>query len=427
MLNRAAPTMLELKRRLVAGGYLHVLSASVMLQLLGFGSVMLVARLVSAPDLADIRTAQAYAAVAVILAGAGLSSPILLYCADPDLSEAQKRRLIRYAVRTTVFVGGLIASICVALTLVLNGPTDTAAKVQAIYALALPGLALTSLLFVYMQSRQQFAQLARSQTLIKGVSVAVVVVATWLFGVAGFLVGTVVTVYAGLIPLLRPLRRNAVDDTAAPALPPDLWARASYGMAGTFVTMLGQSSDFMLMDFTNVARDDVGRYALASAFAAAAVSLTGVIQTVLTPRFTALRGDSAGFRRELATWSLRMPLISIGVALAALAGASVLSRWFFGAAYSGFTTYLAVLLGRYVIWSNFAVVGAALAGMGVVRSGVAIALATTILSFAIGLPLCKEFGAFGAAWAQVLVACFSLVAIWLVGRWEMRRAFERPS
>lgn len=409
-------------RRLFDSGHLHVFSANVLLQLLGFGSVLLVAKFLLPDELALIKTAQAYAAVLVIVAGAGLTAPVLLYCADPAYDYQVKQAMLKAAVaRTCVISAGLIILTLVLIKLLL-GFQAPETKVYGIYALALPALALTSLLFVYLQAGQQFALLAKSQALIKSASIAVVILATYLWGLYGFLIATVLSVYVGLIPLVRHAFPNGIIKGRF-ALPGDFFTRAAYGMTGTFITMLGQSSDFILMDFTNVDRGDVGRYALASAFLLAAMTLTGSIQSVVTPKFTALREEPAAFLAYLGGWNRKMPLISLFVSILGVSIAWLLERWFFGEQYAGFSTYLAILMVKYVVWSNYAVIGAAMLGAGIIKSGVGVAVLTMLLSFGLGLPLGQWFGATGIAWTQVLVSIAALVAVIWLQRFEFRRLF----
>lgn len=409
-------------RRLLDSGYLHVFSANILLQLLGFGSVLLVAKFLSPVELAMIKTAQAYAAVLVILAGAGMTAPVLLYCANPAYDLHARQAMLKVAIRKTGVVSAIVIVLAMAAIRLLVGLQAPEAKVYAFYVLSLPALAMTSLMFAYLQAGQQFARLARSQAVIKSASIAAVMLATYLCGLYGFLTATVLSVYAGLIPLVRDaFLGNSVRGDFV--LPGDFFSRATYGMAGTFITMLGQSSDFMLMDFANVDRSDVGRYALASVFLLAAMTLTGSIQAVVTPRFTALHKTPAAFLAYLGEWNRRMPLIGLAVAALGISSAWLLEHWFFGKQYAGFSVYLMILMIKYVIWSNYAVIGAALLGAGVIRSGVGVAVLTMLLSFGLGLPLTRWYGAHGTAWAQVIVSVATLAAIIWLKRIEFRRMF----
>lgn len=422
VLARKLPHLRTTYRVLMDRGYVPIFSMNLLLQLLGFGSTVMVAKFLLPAELATVKTAQAYAAVAVILAGVGLTAPVQRFCADPRFGEESQQAMLRTALRAVAW-----ASLAVVVTILLVvagilGFAGQSAKVYAIYSLALPALAVTGLLYVYLQARQQFGALARNQSLIKLASVCLVVWATYTWGLYGLLIMTVVVAYAGLVPLLR---LTAVRWTSRPTttLPHGYYQLAFYAMAGTLISALGQSSDFILMDFLHTDRSDVGRYSLASIFILGAATLTGSIQAVVTPRFTMLISDPPQFMAYLRGWISKIVVLSLGVACMTVLMGWILQTWFFGDKYVGFVDYLAILMLKYVLWSSYAIVGAAMLGAGIVKSGTWVAVATTIVTFALGYPLCKWFGATGAAVAQVIVTVLSLGMILWVQKFEFNRLF----
>ena len=407
---------------LVNKGYVPAFSMNILLQLLGFGSTVIVAKFLFPEELAMVKTAQAYASVAVILAGAGLTAPILRFCADSRFGEDVQQMILRTALRVVAWVSLVVVA---AILLVVSGTLgfdEQSGKVYAIYALVLPALALTGLLYVYLQARQQFGALAKNQSLIKVVSVCLVVWATYIWGLYGLLVMTVVVAYLGLAPLFR---LTAVSWRLVPAnaLPTGFYSMAFYGMVGTFISALGQTSDFILMDFVGTDRGDVGRYSLASVFFLGAATLTGSIQAVITPKFTALIVDPPQFISYLRGWISKIIILSLMVAGITVFMGWLLQAWFFGEKYAGFLDYLAVLMLKYIVWSSYAVVGAAMLGAGIIKSGTWVAAIMTIVSFVLGYPLCNWFGAMGAAVAQVVVSVLSLGLILWIQKLEFNRLF----
>ncbi len=409
-------------RTLIDHGYLPMLSMNLLLQLLGFGSTILVAGFLLPKELGMLRTAQSYAGVAVILAGVGLTTPIMRYCADQTLDTRTRLGMLGSALRYVA-----IASCAVVLlvwgTMALLPIFDPAlAKVYAIYAMAIPALALTSLLIVHMQATQQFGALAWQQSIVKLASALLIVAAAWAWGLAGALIMTVAVTYAGLLPMLRQAA-SAWAQRNISGLPRDFFPMAMFSLTGAFISALGQSADFILMGVLGVDGDAVGRYSLASIFLLAATTVTGSIQAVVTPKFTALLAEPERFMAYLHGWVRRMTLIGLAVAAASLALSWLVAAWLFGEKYAGFFPLLAILMLKYVIWSSFAVIGAALLGAGIIKPGIWIAAITTALSFGLGYPLCSLYGATGVAWMQVAVALLSLCLILWVRKVEFQKKF----
>jgi O-antigen/teichoic acid export membrane protein len=418
--------MKNICRRVIDGGYGAVFSMNMLLQILGFGSTVMVAKFLMPAELAMVKTAQAYAAVAVILAGAGLTSPILRFCADPLFDNKAQQMMLRKALSIIAIASLGVVSVLLLATAFFWGVTGYPGRVYALYSLVLPALALTGLLYVFLQARQQFAALAKNQSAIKLVSVFLVVISAYKWGLHGFLLATLIVTYIGLIPLFR-LTLIPGEGKSSSTLPSGFFHLAFYGMAGTFISTLGQSSDFILMDFVGVDRIEVGRYSLASVFFLGAATLTGSIQAVITPKFTNMLSDPSAFTLYLRSWIKKMIALSLVVACATLGVAWILQIWFFGAKYEGFVDYLSILMIKYVIWSSYAIMGAAMLGAGIIKRVTWIVVITTVISFAIGYPLCMWFGATGAAIAQVLIALLSLCLLMAVQKSEFERVFSQSS
>ena len=408
---------------LMEKGYAPVFSMNILLQLLGFGSTVMVAKFLLPAELAMVKTAQAYTAVAVILAGVGLTAPVLRFCADSRFDEEAQQTMLRTALHAVAWVSLIVVAIILLVVSGVLGFEAQPGRVYALYALVLPALALTGLLYVYLQARQQFGALAKNQSLIKLVSVCLVVWATYVWGLYGLLVMTVVVTYVGLLPLLRLTDVRWRASTTVKNLPPGFYRLAFYGMAGMFVSALGQSSDFILMDLIGTDRTDVGKYSLAAVFFLGAATLTGSIQAVITPRFTTLLSDPPQFMAYLRGWIPKIVVLSLAVACITVSTGWILQTWFFGEKYVGFVNYLAILMLKYIVWSSYAIVGSAMLGAGIIKSGTWIAVATMIASFALGYPLCKWWGATGAAVAQVGVTVLSLGLILWVQKLEFNRLF----
>lgn len=403
-------------RAMGASGYLHVLSANAALQFLGFLSVLLVARMLEPVELALVRSTQAYFAVFAILAACGMTAPILRYCADLSSSASFRKGLMEIALKRTLAVSCAVVIVLVALCFLYVEDRDALAT-YLVFVLMLPAFSVTSLFYVYLQAEQRFAVLARAQVTIKLASVAVIVLATSFWGLEGFLIATLLAAYIAVAPLWKACGVSlSAPSIARAARPGDFDRLAVLSVVGMGLTTLATSADFMLLQFVGADRHAVGLYSLATIFLAAAMTITGAFQSVVTPKFTGLLASPNAFREKLRRWSFQALLLGLGSAVCCFVVARLLEELFFDGKYSGFSALLAVLLVKHVIWSSYAVAGAALVGAGILGSGVKISMVTTVLAFAIGYPLCLHFGVLGAAWMHVVVAGVSLLLVWFAQR-----------
>lgn len=408
---------------MVDRGLPHVMVANIAQQAAAFLGVLLIAKLLAPDEFALVRLALAYVGIATVLATGGITTPILRYCADVALSHIERQSLLAVGIRQVLAISAVVT--LGALGLVLAWPMGALQLgVYATYALQLPGLALASLLLVYLQAVQQFKILAYYQVAIRVMTMALSVGATYFCGLIGFLVVTLITAYMVCVPLLA-ISSPQFRAPAPCTVPADFSRLAFYSVLGTVVTALGQYADVIMLDLVGTPKEMIAVYSLATVFFFAALAVGGAVQSVATPMFTALINDPKLFKRQLLRWSLLLSAGAIPVAVALVLVAKAVETWFLGSSYTGLSGILAILMLKFFLWSTFAVGGAALVGVGAIRQGAWIAALTTILSVAIGLPLCERYGIYGAAWAQVLVGLVSAALILSVVRHEIRLLAQR--
>lgn len=406
-------------------GLPYVMVSNIAQQGVAFLTVLVVAKLLPPSEFALVRLALAYVAIATVLAAGGITAPVLRYCADTALSPQTRQALLGIGLRRV----GLIAAgvMAIALVLVALFHTDNLQfRVYAAYALQLPGLAVASLLLVYLQAAQRFKTLAFYQVAIRLVALVLSVTAVYLHGLNGLLVATGLVAYLACVPLLalsRPLWQRPAD-TRVPA---DFSSLAFYSVFGTTVTAVGQYADLIILDMVGTEKNAIAVYSLATVFFFAAMAVGGAVQSVATPMFTGLMHEPAEFRKKLLRWSGLLAAAAIPQAFAMVLLAWVVETGFLGSHYAGLSQLLGILMLKYFLWSTFAVGGAALVGVGAIRQGAWIAVLATLLTIAIGIPLCTRYGVHGAAWTQVAVTVVSALLIGWVLKVEVRALQHRAN
>lgn len=410
-------------RAILAGGLPHLLASNVAQQAIAFATVLLIARLLPPEEFAIVRIALAYVAVAVVVAGAGLTAPVLRYCADPWFSGQQRRILLGISLRR--LAAGSAATTALLLGLIVLLPrSETETTVFAIYALQLPGLAAATLLLVYLQADQQFRQLAVLQLLVRLVALLATGIATFFWGLAGLLAAALTVAYLSCLPLLKAARplSGAAGDVALPA---DFSRLAGYSVLGTLITAVGQYADLMILDQVGTEKSAVAVYSLASIFFFSAVAVAGTAQGMATPAFTALINQPDKFRSQLRRWSVLLTLAGLPIAMLLVGLAWLVERYFLQPAYAGLSLILALLMIKFCIWCTYAIGGAALVGIGAIRQGTWVAAITTTLALVLGYPLCARYGIWGAALTQVSVAMVSAALVWWLVVAETRGLADR--
>lgn len=415
--------MSNLVGRFFRHGLPYVMLSNVAQQGVAFLTVIFVAKFLAPDEFALVRLAMAYVAIATVLAVGGVTAPILRYCADVALLEPARCILLGVGVRRVLATS--LAVLAAALTGIAWWQLDPLqARVYAAYALQLPGLAVASLVLVYLQAVQRFKTLAFYQVAIRLAAFVFSVAAVYWHGLTGLLVAAVLVAYLACIPLVV-LSRPKWRTTTGFKAPEDFSSLAFYSVFGTVVTTMGQYADLIILDVVGTQKEMIAVYSLATVFFFAAMAFGGAVQSVATPMFTTLMNDPVMFKKRLMFWSLMLSAGSIPLAVAMVLLAKVVEIWFLGCDYTGLVNILSILMIKFFVWSTFAVGGAALVGIGAIKQGAWIAVLTTLLTGVIGLPLCKHYGIYGAAWTQVVVTIASTFLIWWVILIEMRALKDR--
>lgn len=404
-------------------GLPYVMLSNIAQQGVAFATVLVVARYLAPEEFALVRLALAYVAIATVLAAGGITAPVLRYCADLALQDSDRRSLLGMSIRRVVVISLVVLG--AALALAVWWPEDPLqAKVYAAYALQLPGLAVASLVLVYLQAVQRFKVLAFYQVAIRLAALILSVVAVVLWGLPGLLVAAGLVAYFSCVPLLA-LARPRWRPAASFQVPKDFSSLAFYSVFGTVVTALGQYADLIILDVTGAPKATIAVYSLATVFFFSAMAVGGAVQSVATPMFTGLMREPEQFRRRLLWWSALLSLAAIPISAVLVVLAWVVETRFLGSDYAGLSGLLAILMIKYFLWSTFAVGGAALVGVGAIRQGAWIAMLGTIVTIAIGLPLCVRYGVLGAAWTQVIVTVMTALLVGWVLVVEVRALHRR--
>jgi len=404
-------------RSLIEKGFFHLLSVNFLNQFLGFGSILLVAKFLTPVELGEIKIVQSYAALFTVLAGFGLSTAVLKFCAENRTAE-DRAGILRYALGRSALTTAL--TLLLLTVLVLTGvitPERRLALWLLVYALGVIPLAvLTDIYTVFLQALKKIKEMARAQALIKGETFLLIVISTWRWGFRGFIFSTIGAYGAGLLLLLWQVKVRL--RAAAPASPPLYFSQiALFSVLANGLYMLGQYADIFILDHFLKDRAEIGYYSLATIFLLAATQVTATVQSITTPYFSERANDEHWFRRQLVKNQGRMAVLSIAVALAIYGMAWLLIPIVYGPAYQSSLLYLSILLLKYIIFSSYAVIGVALLGLGLVRYNFIVVSVATPVGIILSYVLLQRLGISGVAWAQVCAAVVSLlVALWLGAR-----------
>lgn len=401
-------------------GFFHLYTANLVMNLLAFGSQLLVAKFLSANELGDLKTMQSFFGLAVIVAGFGLNTAIIKLCSE-ERPDAERAAIFRQNL--------LIALIPIALTMLIGvaaarlgllSPEQRVNQWMPALLLALPASVATILIMAYLQARKQINLMAMSQTLLRLGSAVVIVAATSWAGFSGYVWAAVLVTTAMVVPMVwvvrQPLRAGPADKPVFR----ESWAIARWSLGANLIGALNGFLDVLLLNYWTDDRTTLGYYGLATIFILGLNQVTITIQTIATPYFSQYSRNPERFRQVLRTYQRRLIALSAGIAVVGFFAVPAVIRWIYGTEFAPAGLFFRILLIRYFVWSCHALLGTALIGLGQVRFnfyGVVIALAVTL---SLSTVLISNFQFVGAAVAQAIAGGITFVVVVMMTRHVLR-------
>lgn len=395
-------------------GFFHLFSVNVLVNILTFGSQLLVAWILNPIDIGRIKTIQSVLGIAVIIGGLGLNTAVLKLCSENR----------DYSIRWTIFERSFYYSLVGAIFTVAviecfafvgwGSPDTTTNRWLMVSALSLPAMVLTNLMMAYLQATKNIHRMSFVQLTIRTGGLIGIVMLTYGAGMGGYVWGSVVMSILGTAMLFKVVSsmRQRVDQKTRVLNVSIHFALWSFLANITYTAT--QYMDVILLNYSLESRAELGYYSLATIFVLGLTYFNATVQTIATPYFSEKSDNPAEFRRVLYKYQMIMTLLSVVIAL--LAGVLVppLVIWAFGSAYESSIVYFRVLLVKYVAWSCYVLLGGAMIGLGKMKHNFVVDLITLIFSVFITSLFIRHYQLLGAAFAQVIVNVFALVAMVVV-------------
>ena len=387
---------------MLRNAFLSTFVANFVTNLLASGSVLILAIFLEAPDIADIRTLQAYIVIGITIASLGFTTGILKYC-SLSREEINNEHLLKQAVFLTLgaslcyfFVASAIATI-----LPSNGSNSKLRTLLPIALISVPlGVAIELLRnFLYAQNR--FEAAASAQIFVRLWTFAITITLAYAYGLFGYIVGTVASFLFGVIRFAKevPFSFSKVKQIDLPA---GFVKFSAFAMLGNLFVIVGNYGDILLLDSMNIERSVLGAYALASALAGGIMVITTSIQTVISPDM--IRGTSSphDLRRTFIRNQLRLAILSIGVAIFAIGFVALIFPKIYSDKYLLTPMLFAGLCANYVLVSCGTLGGSVLIGYGKTSVNTMIAGTALFVGFFSGYFFISTLDVWGMVWAKLI-------------------------
>ncbi|MBL1215452.1 MAG: oligosaccharide flippase family protein [Ignavibacteriae bacterium] len=407
-------------------GLFHLLSARILLRVLGFGSVLFVAKFLSPVELGQIRTMQSFSMLALIVAGFGFNISVLKLCSEKRPLEEKSsilRQNIKFSFASTAV--SLLTLFLLAKFKVLS-PDDSINQMLPIFMLSIPAGVITSILSNYLQALKEIKKMATVQIIFRTIGIVSLILLTYLFGIWGYIISSVTISYL-LLPFVYKFIKQFITGSkkvASKLIFQKSFYLAKWSVAANVIERLTRSMDILILNFLIADRIGFGYYSLATIFLVPLREITKSIREVALPYFSEKQNDRKEFNRVLKKYRKLMLLQSIGIAALSSIAVPLIIYLFFGEEYYSVNSYFFVLVIGFIFHSNIALLSTSLIALGMMKFNF---ISTTIylpLSLVFNYVLISYLGLIGAAIAQTFTSLAAMFIIIIISKKAINKHFD---
>jgi O-antigen/teichoic acid export membrane protein len=401
-------------------GFFHLLSANLSIGLLGFGSQILVAKLLTPVELSQVRVLQSFVAIAIIASGFGFNVAVLKLCSEnrpPD----EKSLIFKKNLVYTLYPAA--CTLCVVFVCARSGllsPDYIVNRWMPLYMLSIPAWTYTFLGLAYFQAIKEIRLMAGLQIFGRLGALFLILFATFIWGLPGWVTGSMIGAYIVLLPLICFLKKELRSSTVLEGIFSKNFYYGFWGMLTNGLETAGQWLDIFILNYLIEDRVELGLYSLSVIFLFALTQITTTVQGVSTPYFSEKSVDKGEFIRVFFKYEKLMMLLASFVSILAFLVVPLFIRTFYGKNYENAGTYFEILVLKYFFVSLSALLGTAVFGLGKIRYNFITSLLTVICSAVSIYFLSMEYGVAGAAIGQVIGAFVGLILLLI----SLKRAYS---
>ncbi len=328
-------------------GFFHLLSANLLIQIVGFASQLLVAGILSPDDIGRIKIIQTFSALFSVIGGMGFSASTLKLCSE-NRTEKEKVQLLYSGAVFTIVTTVLLYLIII--TLNLTGVFSSDKIIISLIPLGFFPLitnSLFSVFTVYFQANKQIKYLAQITVSNKLITIAgIVLMSVWL-GIKGYYIALNISLIIILVPcfiyFFKQKKVNSVHFTDSRIQLGKHWFYARKSVFTQIVSELSAYLDIVIINFMIADMTEIGFYSFALTLTVALRVFPGTVQQISISYFSSSQADKTEFMKTYRYYNKQLYLVVFGTLLIALSFVTPVIGFIFGGKYDASMPYFVIL------------------------------------------------------------------------------------
>jgi O-antigen/teichoic acid export membrane protein len=393
-------SLLGIARRI---GFFHLLSANLLIQIVGFGGQIFLTRILSVEDIGVIKILQSYLNIFLIIASLGINTSILKLCSE-DINDKE---------RINIFNVGFILSIFSSFSLIILILTighfsfltidNNINNLLKIYIFLVPILTLINLIIVYLQAQQKIKQISYIQSLSKIIIIIFSTLCAYLSGLHSYIWSLVILNFISLlmtVPFIKNELVSIFSIKISIGIVKKIFNIASFAFGANLLGVLLSNINIIMANYLIHDTQEIGYYSIAQLIVTTMMIIPTTLGQIMIPKISKISNKVEEVKEILKVYQLRNSFIVVFITILAALIAPFMFPIVFGSDYHKSVGYFEVLLIGFISWGLYSPKGITLLSIGRSDLNFYVSLYSFVFNIISNYILIKMYGMYGAAIAN---------------------------
>ncbi len=386
-------------------GFFHLLSANLILQIVGLGIQIFLARILSVDDIGRIRIIQSFISIATIIAGLGVNTAILKLCSE-DIDNNKKKIIFINGIKFNFITSLVVLIVCIICSVTNIYSADNIINMSLrYYSVIIPFSVFNDLGIVYLQSQKKIKDMSRIQIITKVISVLFIMLFSMLFSLNGFIFAYIITgIISFLIFII--LFKNELNGFSRIKITKkhikDIFNIGKYAFATNSIGQILASVDVLFMNYLINDNSRIGFFGIAQLIIGGLMIVPSTFNQIIVPYVSENCKSKNKVIEIYNGYYKKMISLMFSVIVISFFVIPIFIPVIFGSKYVSSISYFRIMLVGFFFWSITATRGIILLGIGQIKYNFYVSLITACFNLIFNYVFILKFGAKGAAYGTVL-------------------------
>lgn len=391
-------------------GFFHLLSASIFVKIVAFGSQFFVAWWLTVEQIGEIKIIQSFFSLATVFVLFGFNTSVLKLCSEPrTISEIFGLYLRgKFYVRIVFFIAAPILFILAYEGILSSNPNIN--TYFLIVLLALYPAAMNEIDTVFLQATKRIKLLALRKIVVKTLSLLCIIVFTYFFGFNGYVFGYILSFVLSFIVFAYLIRKLLTNVELVTVVAPfsSHWKYSKYAVIALVLGQLSANMDVYIMNYLFVEKEQIGYYSFALLLVLMPTIFSDVIRQMVIPYFSNMSNNIIEIKRLYKKYQRLNVFVSLIVVLITIAFVPAAVKFIYGVKYDDSFYFFYVLIIAWFVNSLSQMKGLVLWGLGFIKYNVYISFFSTMMKSLSCILFIRYFGAIGLAYGVLFSNILSI-------------------